>query len=77
MTYQDLEENFMKTFQVFNSQEKFKVLKKNLKTHSWNDKYENNLNIVENNSRNKNKLLLSCFKLKTVDIFDLYKKNKI
>lgn len=81
MNYQDLENHFMKSIQLFNSPEKLNILKRNEKRHSFTDKYTNKNSISENKSNlstrgNKNSILFSGLSIKTVDIFELYKNNK-
>ena len=62
-TYDDLERHFMKPFHLLNDTEKLKVIKSNLKSQRHS---------------NKNKTLKgSMFDIKTVNVFDLYKNNKV
>jgi hypothetical protein len=63
MTYGEFEELFMKSFHIFNSNEKNKLIRRNLKTNRRND---------------INKSVFSKFMvLKTVDLYELYKNNKV
>jgi hypothetical protein len=84
MTYDDLEENFMKPFQLFNSREKINIVNKNMKTHDFGTNVGRGIETksevwgtTKNNEQRKKNVLASGFKIRTVDFYDLYKKNKI
>ncbi len=63
MTYGEFEKHFMKSFHIFNSTEKHKLIRRNLKTHKTDNQ--------------KNSVLTKYMVIKTVDLYDLYKNNKV
>ena len=76
LTYNDLEEHFMKPVQLFNSKEKNEYINKNMKTYGYksNKLHSNKVNI---NNKDQNSLLSIGLKIRTVNFYDLYKENKI
>jgi hypothetical protein len=72
MTYKDLEDNFMKSFHVINSKEKVKKIKEHLKK-----KNEKNFDSLEEYLNHKTNKHGSEFKIKTVNLYEMYKNKEI
>ncbi len=69
MTYQDLENNFMKSFHIVNSKEKVKKIKEFLKEESADE--------IEEMLNTKKERRLMPNRLKTVNLYKLYKNKEI
>lgn len=64
LTCDDLEKHFMKPLHILNDTEKIKIIKYNLR-HQNKDKKKGEISLA------------NFFKVKTVNVFDLYKNNKV